>query len=263
MIKAIGILGSASAASKLRSSLRNKGVTLETLTYLDEIPRRLAESPDISAVLLVERAIGEITDTLAALREYDPTVRIILIHDAPERDYDFELWCHERHIYDVIYLGRQSEVNVVSCSRGFGATTLTVNLARCLSEANISVAVLAMDNSADLQFAKLERLGVTVSVPSSDQLPDWEGLREHHQSVIMDFGAVFDILPNGSSRFANPSHIVSQALGACDLIVVLSSDEPWHALKVKPFENYPKALVIDRKHADARNILSEIGVIIA
>lgn len=121
MTRAVGMLGmfgSDAAAKRLHAKLRSERVYIErhNFRHPDDMLAQVYEEPDIAAVLLVEKALKEldpnVTVTLAYLRSSDRTVRIIFIKDEPERDYEFELWCYERGIYDVAYPSRHTDVNI-------------------------------------------------------------------------------------------------------------------------------------------------------
>ena len=118
MIRAAGILGSDSAAKKLHAGLRSRGVELErrNFRYIDELLELLYINPSIEAVIIYERGIKaehpDFHQALETIRNADISVRILFIMDLPERDYDFEVWCYERGIYDVFYPGRHSDVNI-------------------------------------------------------------------------------------------------------------------------------------------------------
>jgi hypothetical protein len=122
MIRAAGILGSDDIIRKLHGSLRSKGIELErrNIRYLDELLDLLRDNPDIEAVLIVERGLRAeapvFTDALEAIRVACPVVRIIFVMDSSERDYDFEVWCYDRGIYDVFYPGRHMDVNIDAIS---------------------------------------------------------------------------------------------------------------------------------------------------
>jgi hypothetical protein len=123
-------------------------------------------------------------------------------------------------------------IGIVNCSRGFGATSLTINMANILFGAGHSVAVLAMDLKPDLYCSGLSDAGVTVSVPEGDIPPDWEALAEESEYLIIDFGIVYDFLPSGDYIPAQSSFVnacaVQEALDFCDLRLHLTSNEPWH-----------------------------------
>lgn len=357
MIRAVGMFGSDAAAARLHAKFRNERVHIERYDFKhpDDILGRLADAPEIAAVLLVEKALKaydpNIAATLEHLRAGDLTVRIIFIKDEPERDYEFELWCYERGIYDVAYPSRHTDVNIdairdaillgridpetpppplpdpntkpeqaervklrgrlpniklpewkipslsefikrprreprrdepeqkqaepqesdiqiigiINCSRGFGATSLTVNMAECLKNAGRSTVAVAMDLSPDLEYSGLQNAGVTVVVPSGDQLPDWKTLVAEHDFIIIDFGAIYDFLPSGgvipAQESAKMAVAVHDAMSLCDLRIYLASDEPWHTRKAKAFKEDDNGFVILRQQAGASEILHTIGVI--
>ena len=362
MTKAIGMFGSDSAAFKLHVKLRNTRVELErhNFRHPDDVLARLAEEPEISAIVLVENAIRshdpDVCGMLEALRAADPTVRIIYIRDTPEREYDFELWCYQRGIYDVLYPSRHTDINIdamclailqgridpdnppppppdpnetppsedrpglldrikglslpdirlpgfkfpdiklpslseytrrrqgerstasvdpqpsdirtigiVNCSRGFGATSLTVRMASLLFDAGYSVAVLAMDLKPDLQFSGLSEAGVTVSVPNGDIPPEWVDLAAGHDFLLIDFGIIYEFLPSGGMVLAQSRYeearAVQDAYRFCDLRIYLASQEPWHKMKAAAFEGDDRGGLVSNHEADASTILHSLGVL--
>jgi hypothetical protein len=369
MTKAIGMFGSDTAAAKLHVTLRNARVHLErhNFRHPDDILARLAEAPEIAAVLLVENAVRshdpDARVTLEALRTGDPTVRIVYIRDTPEWDYDFELWCYEWGIYDILYPSRHTDVNidamreavlrgridpdnppppppdpnaipppedkaglgrsglgrsglldrfkdlslpdlrvpglsdiklpsmseyirrkqsekpydhsaplrefrkigVINCSRGFGATSLTVQMAGQLFEAGYSVSVLAMDLKPDLSCSGLAEAGLTVSVPEGDIAPEWVELAASHDFLLIDFGIVYEFLPSGNAVLAQSrmkeARTVKDAYDFCDLRIFLTSEEPWHRMKAGAFESDDKGFLVSTREAEASTILKSLGVL--
>lgn len=175
------------------------------------------------------------------------------------REDQYEPELTEPQVSDIHIIG------TINCSRGFGATSLTVGMAECLSRAGRSVAVIAMDLSPDLEHSGLQELGVTVVVPSGDQLPDWITLQHEHDVLLIDFGAIYEFLPSGgvipAQSGARAAIAVREAMSLCDVHIYLASDEPWHTRKAKAFKADDKGFVMLRQDADASTILHKLGVI--
>ena len=349
-VMAAGMFGSSSAAAKMNASLKNWGAEIDKHNYphIDDILALLAEDIGVDVVLLVECAVRSVNmgvrEALDSIRAADPTVRIIFIKDYPERDYELELWCYERGIYDISYPGRHTEVDieaigrailmgridpndpppppvdtaetperagftdklknilsempsmpefklppmperkprrpemsvtaaprhiqsiaVVNCSRGFGATTLTVQLAECLHMAGRDVSAVSLDMSGDLAISGLIEKGVAVFMPSGDTLPDIEALSREYRHIVIDFGTIFEFLPSGAwipaqSR-AETARIVQDTLLSSDLRIYLTSEEPWHRNKSGVFSSDKDGFLLPAHEADASTILHTLGVL--
>jgi hypothetical protein len=353
MTRAAGILGSDGAVKTLRGKLRSRRVILEerNFRYIDELLSFIAENTDIEAVLISELGLKEnhpgCPDALEQLRRAFPSIRIVFIMENPERNYNFEVLCYDRHIYDIFYPSRHTDIDIdaigsaicigridpenppppppdpdavppepedrpgildriklpdiklprlpdfsafkktestsprpeppmgvaaryrrigiINSSRGMGATTLTVEMARCLRNAGHTVAVMAMDLKADLLVSGLAEQGITVSIPTGDEMDSWEALAEAHDYLIIDFGIIYDFLPSGqptpAAQRADEARAVQQAREFCDIRFYLTSDEPWHMNKEDPFAGEHNSYTINTREVDASYILQLFGVI--
>jgi hypothetical protein len=112
------MLGSEKAVTTMRRSLRSRRVNLENSNfwYIDEVFGFLEKNPDAEAVLISELGIKQnhtdFTDALEELRNAYSNIRIVFIMENPERDYDFECWCHDRNIYDIFYPNRHTDIDI-------------------------------------------------------------------------------------------------------------------------------------------------------
>jgi hypothetical protein len=127
-------------------------------------------------------------------------------------------------------------IGVFNISRGAGATTMAVEIAKVSGIRGTKVYVIAADGSDDLMNAKVKEKNVRLSADKDIDASLMDAMLLGSQLIIIDFGVLADIDKNGyiTSSLTQLSKSADR-LATCKLRIAMGFGANWHLPKLKPF----------------------------